>query len=159
MANTYSQIYIQSILAVQGRQNLLPSKNKEELHKYVAGVIRNKDQRLLRINSVQDHVHILLSLRPDIALSGLVRDIKANSSRFINRMGWIKGRFNWQEGFGAFSYSHSQLDRVIRYIDRQEEYHRKQMFKDEYCSLLEKFHVNFDPKYLFDWMDKPIAHK
>ncbi len=157
MANTYSQIYIQVIFAVQGRQNLLPLKNKDELHKYIAGIVRNKIQYLLRINSVQDHVHILLSLKPDIALSDLVRDIKTNTSRFINNKGWLKGKFNWQEGFGAFSYSHSQLERVIRYIDMQEEHHRRQTFKDEYCALLEKFQVNFDPKYLFDWMDKPTA--
>jgi REP element-mobilizing transposase RayT len=113
---------------------------------------------MLRINSVQDHVHILLSLKPHIALSDLIRGIKSNSSRFINNRGWIKGRFNWQEGLGAFSYSHSQLDRVIRYIDRQEAHHLKHLFKDEYLSCLENFHVNFDTKYLFDWMvqSKPI---
>ena len=154
MANTYSQIYVQVIFAVQGRQNILRSEHKEELHKFITGIVRNKNQKLLRINSVRDHVHILLSLKPDIALSDLVRDIKANSSRFINKKGWLKGRFNWQEDFGAFSYSHSQLDRVINYINRQEEHHRKTSFKDEYFSLLEKFRVNFDPNYLFDWMDK-----
>ena len=154
MANTYSQIYIQVVFAVQGRQNLLQPKHKEELHKFIAGVVRNKNQKLIRINSVHDHVHILLSLKPDIALSDLVRDIKANSSRFMNKKGWVMGRFNWQEGFGAFSYSHSQLDRVINYINRQEEHHRQRSFKDEYFSLLEKFHVNFDPNYLFDWMDQ-----
>ena len=155
MANIYSQIHIHVVFAVQGRQNLIPFKKKEELHKYITGIVRSKNQYMLRINSVRDHVHILLSLKPDIALSDLVRDIKSSSSRFINNRGWIIGRFNWQEGFGAFSYSRSQLDRVIRYIDRQEEHHRNQMFKDEYCSLLEKFHVNFDTKYLFDWMDQP----
>ena len=154
MANTYSQIYIQVVFAVQGRQNLLQPEHKEELHKFIAGVVRNKNQKLIRINSVHDHVHILLSLKPDIALSDLVRDIKANSSRFMNKKGWVMGRFNWQEGFGAFSYSHSQLDQVINYINRQEEHHRQRTFKDEYFSLLEKFHVNFDPNYLFDWMDQ-----
>lgn len=154
MANTYSQIYIKVVFAVQGRQNLLQPEHKEELHKFIAGVVRNKNQKLIRINSVHDHVHILLSLKPDIALSDLVRDIKANSSRFMNKKGWVMGRFNWQEGFGAFSYSHSQLDQVINYINRQEEHHRQRTFKDEYFSLLEKFHVNFDPNYLFDWMDQ-----
>ena len=95
MANTYSQIYVQLIFTVQGRQNLLRSDHKEDLHKFITGIVRNKNQKLLRINSVQDHVHILLSLKPDIALSDLVRDIKANSSRFINKKGWVKGRFNW----------------------------------------------------------------
>ena len=154
MANTYSQIYVQVIFAVQGRQNLLLSENKEELHKFITGIVKNKSQLLLRINRVRGHVHILLSLKPDIALSDLVRDIKSNSSRFINSKRWVKGRFNWQEDFGAFSYSHSQLDRVINYINRQEEHHRKTSFKEECFSLLEKFRVNFDPNYLFDWMDK-----
>ena len=159
MANAYSQIHIHVVFAVQGRQYLIPLKKKEELHKYITGIVRSKNQYMLRINSVQDHVHILLSLNPDIALSDLVRDIESSSSRFINNRAWIKGRFDWQEGFGAFSYSRSQLNRVIRSIDRQEEHHRKQIFKDEYCSLLETFHVNFDTKYLFDWMDQPTPIK
>ncbi len=154
MAYTYSQIYVHVIFAVQGRQNLLRFEHKEEPHKFITGIVRNKAQKLLRINSVRDHVHILLSLKPDFALSDLIRDIKANSSRFINEKRWVKGRFNWQEGFGAFSYSHLQIDRVINYIDQQEEHHRKTSFKDEYFSLLEKFRVNFDPNYLFDWMDE-----
>ncbi len=154
MANTYSQIYIQVIFAVQGRHNILRPEHKEELHRFISGIIKNKSQILLRINSVPDHVHILLGLKPDIALSDLVRDIKANSSRFVNSKGWVKGRFNWQEGFGAFSYSDSQLDRVIRYIDDQERHHRKTSFKDEYIYFLEKFRVNFDPNYLFNWIDE-----
>ncbi len=154
MENTYSQIYVQVIFAVQGRLKILRSEHKEELHKFITGIVKNKGQRLLRINSVQDHVHILLSLNPDIALSDLVRDIKANSSRFINKRAWVKGTFRWQEGFGAFSYSHSQLDRVIRYIDEQDRHHRKISFKDEYICFLEKFRVNFDPSYLFNWIDK-----
>ena len=101
---------------------------------------------------MSDHVHILIGLKPDIALSDLVRDIKANSSRFINEKRWIKGKFNWQEGFGAFSYSHSHLDRIIRYIDRQEEHHSRKTFKEEYLSLLEKFNVEYEPRYVFEWV-------
>ncbi|HEY4613123.1 MAG TPA: IS200/IS605 family transposase [Bacteroidota bacterium] len=154
MANTYTQIYIQVVFAVKGRVSLLRKENKEELHKYIAGIVRNNKQKLIRINSVSDHVHILIGLKPDIALSDLVRDIKANSSRFINEKRWIKGKFNWQEGFGAFSYSHSHLDRIIRYIDRQEEHHRKTTFKEEYLELLKKFNAEFDPRYIFEWIEQ-----
>jgi putative transposase len=154
LANTFTQIYIQVIFAVKGRPNLLRRENKEELHKYITGIVRNNKQKLIRVNSVADHIHILIGLKPDIALSDLVRDIKANSSRFINENRWIKGKFNWQEGFGAFSYSHSHLDRVIHYIDQQEEHHRKKTFKEEYLSLLEKFQVAYDSRYTFDWIEK-----
>ena len=154
MANTFTQIYIQVIFAVKGRQNLLRKENKEELQKYITGVIKNKKQSLLRISSVSDHVHILIGLKPDIALSDLVRDIKANSSRFINEKKWIRGRFRWQEGFGAFSYSQSHLDQVIRYIDGQEEHHRKESFREEYLSTLQKFKVEYDSRYVFEWIEK-----
>jgi REP element-mobilizing transposase RayT len=154
MANTFTQIYVQVIFAVKGRQNLLRKEKKEELHKYITGIVQNSRQRLIRINSVRDHAHILIGLRPDIALSDLVRDIKASSSRWINEKAWMKGKFNWQEGFGAFSYSHSHLDRVIQYIDRQEEHHRKKTFKEEYLSLLEKFQIKYNPRYLFDWFEE-----
>jgi REP element-mobilizing transposase RayT len=157
MANTFTQIYVQVVFAVKGRQSLLRREKKEELHKYITGIVRNCKQKLIRINSVSDHVHILIGLKPDIALSDLVRNIKANSSRFINEKRWIKGKFNWQEGFGAFSYSQSHLDRVIQYIDRQEEHHRKKSFKEEYLSLLAKFKVDYDPRYVFEWIDPVIG--
>ena len=107
MANTYTQIYIHTIFAVRGRQNVIRREIREELHRYISGIVRNKKQKVLAVSSMSDHIHLLIGLRPDIALSDLVRDIKANSSRFINDKRWTKGRFNWQEGFGAFSYSHS----------------------------------------------------
>jgi len=154
MANTYTQIYIQAIFAVRGRQNLLRRENREELHKYITGIVRNAKHKLIRINSVQDHVRILVGAKPDIALFDLVRDIKANSSRFINEKRWVKGRFNWQEGFGAFSYSHSHLDRVIKYIDRQEEHHGKKTFREEYLGLLEKFQVEYDQRFVFEWVEE-----
>jgi putative transposase len=105
VANTYTQIYIQVVFAVEWRQSLIKAENKEEIHKYITGIVRNDGQKLIEINSMPDHAHILIGLKPDIALSVLVRDIKANSSKFINEQGWVRGRFNWQEGFGAFSYS------------------------------------------------------
>jgi putative transposase len=144
---------MQVVFAVKGRQNLLRKENKEELHKYITGIVRNKKQKLLQINSVADHVHILMNLKPDIALSDLVRDVKANSSRFINEQRWVKGRFNWQEGFGAFSYSQSQLGHVIKYIEQQEEHHRKKTFREEYLALLEKFQVEYDRRFVFEWIE------
>ncbi len=153
MANTYTQIYIQVVFAVQGRLNLIKKDNKEELHKYITGIIRNKKQKLIAINSMPDHSHIFIGMKPNTALSDLVRDIKNNSSTFINEKKWVKGKFNWQEGFGAFSYSHSQIDAVVKYIQNQEDHHAKKTFKEEYLELLRKFHVEFDEKYLFKWID------
>lgn len=100
-----------------------------------------------------DHVHILIGMKPNISISDLVRDIKAASSKFINESKWINGKFNWQEGYGAFSYSKSHLDNVIKYILNQEEHHKKQTFKEEYHSFLEKFEIEYDEKYLFDWIE------
>jgi putative transposase len=153
MANTFTQIYIQIVFAVAGRESLLRRENKEELHKYVTGIVRNNGQKLIEINSMQDHVHILIGLKPNIALSDLVKDIKAESSGFINKKRWVKGRFNWQEGYGAFSYSQSHLDAVIRYIRNQEKHHSAKSFKDEYMTLLRKFDIVFDEKYLFEFVE------
>jgi REP element-mobilizing transposase RayT len=150
MANTYTRLYVHVVFAVRGREALIGKDHKEELHKYIAGIIRNNDQKLIAINSMPDHVHILIGLKPDTALSDLVRDIKANSSKFINESRWVKGRFSWQEGFGAFSYSHSQLETVSRYIQDQEKHHGTKSFKDEYLIMLRKFDVAFDAKYVFD---------
>ena len=153
MANTYTQIYIHIVFAVQSRQNLLKRENKEELHKYITGIIRNKKQKLIVINSVPDHVHIFISMKPSIALSDLVRDIKNNSSTFINTKRWVRGKFSWQEGFGAFSYGHSQIDVVVKYIQNQEKHHEKKTFKEEYMNMLKKFNVEYDEKYVFNWIE------
>ena len=157
MANTYTQIYIHIVFAVQGRQNLIKKQWKEQLHKYITGIIKNKNQKLIVINSMQDHVHILVGLKPDVALSDLVRDIKANSSRFINEQKWVRGRFNWQEGFGAFSYSHSQLDTVIRYIQNQERHHTRKSFREEYLQMLEKFKIDYDKKSDLSKIKSPVS--
>ena len=153
MANTYSQIYIQIVFAVKGRQNLIAKENREELHKFITGIVTNREQKLLSIFAMPDHVHILVGLKPSISISDLVRDIKAGSSKFINDSKWIKGKFNWKEGFGAFSYSKSNLDNVVKYILNQEERHQKKTFKNEYLDFLEKFEIEYDPKYLFDWVE------
>ena len=152
MANTYTKIYVQIIFAVKGRQNLIRKEYKERLHKYITGIVTNKNQKMIEINSMPDHVHLLIGIKPDIALSDLVRDIKANSSRFINENEWVRGNFQWQKGYGCFSYGHSQLDRVITYIRNQEKHHSTTLFKEEYLKLLEKFKVDYDDKYLFDWV-------
>ncbi len=153
MANTFTQIYIHIVFAVQGRQNLIRKEHKEELHKYTTGIITNKGQKLIAINSMPDHTHILVGLKPDKAISDLVRDIKANSSGFINQEKWVRGKFRWQEGYGAFSYSHSQLTSVINYIRNQEKHHAKKTFKQEYLKMLEKFNVEYDDRYLFEWIE------
>ncbi|MBF2709465.1 IS200/IS605 family transposase [Flavobacterium soyangense] len=152
MANTYSQIYIQIVFAVKGRENLITKENREELHKFIAGIIKNREQKLLSIFAMPDHVHILVGLKPNISISDLIRDIKAGSSKFINDSKWIDGKFNWQEGYGAFSYSKSNMDNVIKYILNQEEHHKKETFKDEYLQFLEKFGIEYDSKYLFEWV-------
>jgi REP element-mobilizing transposase RayT len=154
MANTYTQIYVQVIFAVESRQALIRPENKEELHKYITGIVRNKGQKLLSINGRPDHLHILLGIEPDLALSDLVREVKKSSTAFINKNRWVKGRFNWQEGFGGFSYSKSGLDAVIRYIQNQDQHHAKRSFKDEYMHLLRKFDVAFEERYLFDFADE-----
>ncbi len=153
MANTYSQIYIQIVFAVQGRQNLITKNHQEELHKYITGIVQKREQKMLTVYCNPDHTHLLVGLKPNITISDLVRDIKAGSSNFINENRWVKGKFNWQEGYGAFSYSRSQIDQVAKYILNQEEHHRKRSFKDEYLELLEKFEIEYDERYLFDWME------
>jgi len=138
---------------VQSRHNLLKEENKEELHKYTTGIIRNKKQKLIAINSMPDHMHIFIGMKPSIALSDLVRDIKNNSSAFITKKRWVRGKFNWQEGFGAFSYGHSQIDDVVKYIQNQEKHHAQKTFKEEYLEVLKKFSVKYDDKYVFDWIE------
>lgn len=153
MANTYSQIYIQIVFAVEGRQNLIDPKANDELQKYITGIVTKQKQKLIVINNVPDHVHLLIGQRPDSNLSDLVGDIKSGSTNFINRQRWVKGRFNWQEGFGAFSYSRSQLDTVIRYVQSQQKHHLKRSFRDEYVNLLDKFDVPYDDRYIFKFID------
>jgi REP element-mobilizing transposase RayT len=153
VANTYTQIYIQVVFAVSERRNLLPAEHKEELHKYITGIVSNQHQKLVAINSMPDHVHILIGLKPDVALSSLVREIKASSSKFINERRWLRGKFNWQEGFGAFSYAHSQLSDVISYIQNQETHHARSSFREEYLLFLKKFDVKFDSKYVFEFIE------
>ena len=153
MANTYTQIYIQIVFAVQGRQSLIRPQHNDELQKYMTGIISGQGQKLIAINNMPDHFHILVGQTPNVALSDLVRGLKAGSSGFINDRQWVSGRFSWQEGFGAFSYAHSQLDAVIRYIQNQQEHHRHKTFQEEYLELLKRFNVPHDERYTF----KPVT--
>ncbi|MDD5541856.1 MAG: IS200/IS605 family transposase [Acidobacteriia bacterium] len=149
MANTYTQIYIHVVFAVRGRFNLIRREHNDELQKYITGIVSAQKQKLIAINNRPDHMHILLGQKPTIALSDLVGKVKSGSSGFINRCGWVRVRFEWQEGFGAFSHSHSQLGQVIRYIQNQEKHHHRRTFREEYLQLLKKFQVSFDERYLF----------
>ena len=154
MANTYTQIYIQVVFAVEGRQCLVRPEWKEELHKYITGIVTTQKQKLLAIHSMPDHTHLLIGQKPNIELSDLVGDVKTGSTNFINRKQWVPGRFSWQEGFGAFSYSHSQLTTVIRYIQNQERHHAHRTFREEYLSLLDKFEVPHEDRYIFKPVDR-----
>jgi putative transposase len=153
MANTYSQIYIHIIFTVQNRQCLIYAKYKDEIYKYITGIIRNRGQKLICINGMPNHVHIFIGLKPNIAISDLVRDIKHFSTNFINSKKWFLRKFSWQDGFGAFSYSYSQINSVVKYIQNQEKHHSVWSFKEEYLKLLKSFHIEYDEKYLFKWIE------
>ncbi len=153
MAGTFSQIYIQYVFAVKGRDNLLQKPWRDEVFKYISGIIKGKNQKPIIVNGVADHVHIFVGLKPTMSIADLVRDIKNNSSNFINDQKFIKGKFAWQEGYGAFSYAHSQIDNVFQYIANQEGHHRKKTFREEYLDFLKKFEVEYSEKNLFDWFD------
>jgi len=153
MSNTYTQLYIQLVFAVHGRQNLLPKQYKEELHKYITGIVQKRNYKMLAINFMPDHAHIFVGLNPTLSISDLVRDIKTNSSTFITEKKIVPDKFKWQEGYGAFSYSQSQVDAVVKYVLNQEEHHRKKTFREEYIDFLKKFNVEYDERYLFEWIE------
>ncbi|MCC7190841.1 MAG: IS200/IS605 family transposase [Anaerolineales bacterium] len=150
---TYSQIYIHVVFAVKYRDALIHESWEAELYKYITGIVQNKEQKMLAINGMPDHTHFLFGMRPACCLSDMVREVKKSSNAFIKEKRFTPFNFQWQEGFGAFSYSHSSLDNVIRYIMRQKEHHKKQTFKGEYLALLKNFNVEYKDEYLFDWLD------
>jgi len=149
--STYSQIYIQTIFAVRGRESLVKPDWEDRLYKYMTGIVQNKGQKMLAINGMPNHIHFLIGMKPSCCLSDLVREVKKTSNEFINENKFSRFKFSWQEGFGAFSYSHSQLDDVISYIMNQKEHHRKKTFQEEYTDFLKKFKVEYDEQYLFEW--------
>ena len=150
MANTYTQIHIHVVCVVQNRKSLIKAIWKEELYRYVGGIIKNKGHKVLAINGVEDHIHILFGLRPFQSLSDLMREVKCSSSFWINERKFLPSRFSWQKGYAAFSYSKDQISRVINYISNQEAHHRKKSFGEEYKALLNEFEIDYDEKYIFN---------
>jgi REP element-mobilizing transposase RayT len=154
MANTYSQIYIQVVFAVQNRKSLISPDWETELYKYITGIVTHKDQKLIAINGMPDHIHIFLGMKPDCLLSNLVQEIKKSSNHFIKESGFTRYKFNWQDGYGAFSYGHSQIDDVVKYVLNQKEHHKKFSFKKEYIKLLELFQIQYKERYLFEFFEE-----
>lgn len=152
MANTYTQIHIQAVFAVQDRMSLVSSNWKDELYKYITGIIQSYDHKLLQINGMPDHIHILFGMRPTQSLAELMQLVKQDSSKWVNNKGFVKGKFSWQSGYGAFSYSKKELVPVIRYIQNQEQHHKTESFEREYQLLLKEFEIEFDDRYIL----KPI---
>ncbi len=150
MANTFTQIYIQIVIVVRGRHCLISDEKKENLYKYITGIIQNKKHKLISINGTQNHIHILIGLNPAEALSDLIKEVKRCSTNFINEQKWVRGKFSWQNGYGGFSYSRSHLDKVINYIKNQEKHHKQKTFREEYVELLKNFEIEYDEKFLFE---------
>ena len=148
MANTYTQIHIHAVFAVQNRISLIQKEWQDELYKYITGIITNNGHKLLQIGGMSDHVHVLFGMRPTQSLSELMQDIKGSSSLWINQKRFVRGKFSWQEGYGAFSYGKSQINTVVKYIQEQEKHHKKRNFAEEYLELLKLFGVEFDERYI-----------
>ena len=153
MANTYTQLYTQFVFSVKGRQNLIKETFRDELEKVMCGIVSNQKCKTYAIYCNSDHAHIFVGMHPTISPSKLMELVKSNSSKWLNEKKYILGKFCWQDGYGAFTYSKSHIDKVVKYILNQAEHHKKQSFKDEYLLLLERFEVDYDPKYLFDWYE------
>ncbi|MGE9313916.1 IS200/IS605 family transposase [Niabella sp. CJ426] len=151
MANTFSQIYLQFVFALKGRQNLIQPDNKEELHKYITALVQARNAKMLAVHCMQDHIHLFVGFKPSMLISDFVKQIKVQSNEFIRNKKWIPGSFNWQEGYGVFSYGHSQIDRVCQYIQNQEQHHQKKTFQAEYLDFLQKFSIPFEERFLFEW--------
>ena len=148
MANTYTQLYIQFVFAVQDRMSLINASWKDELYKYITGIVQNNKHKLIAINGVANHIHVFVGYKPHQLIPELLQDIKGDSSGWINKKGFVKGKFKWQEGYGAFSYSHSHIDKVVKYINDQEQHHKIKAFKEEYTELLKRFNIEHDEKYI-----------
>jgi REP element-mobilizing transposase RayT len=153
MPNTFSQIYIQIVFAVKNRDSIITKTWEGELYKYITGIVQNKQQKMLAINGVSNHIHFLIGMKPTCCIADLVREIKKSSNEFIKEKKFTPFKFEWQEGYGAFSYSHSALNDVIAYIVNQKEHHRIISFRDEYISFLQRFEIDYDEKYLFEWIE------
>ncbi|MBI9034395.1 MAG: IS200/IS605 family transposase [Bacteroidales bacterium] len=152
-AGTCLQIYIQIVFAVKGRNSLIGQKWKEDLNKYITGIVQNNNQKMLAINSMHDHIHFLIEMKPSCCLSDLVREVKKSSNSFIKDKKIPRLKFQWKKCYDAFSYSHSALDDVIAYISNQEKHHEKRSFKEEYPTFLRKYDIEFNEDYLLEWID------
>ena len=153
MANTYSQLYIQIVFAVKHRKALIEPLWEEQLYQYITGIVQNKGQKMIAINGMPNHIHLFIGIKPDATISDLVREIKKSSTAYINENHAKNNKFQWQEGFGAFSYGHSQIDIVAKYVMNQKQHHKSKSFKEEYLEILKKFEVDYNVNYLFDWID------
>jgi putative transposase len=153
MANTYTQLNVQTVFAVKGRENIITSHFRNQLFEYIAGILRNIKQYPLAVNGYKDHVHIFFELNPDSSLSNVLETVKSNSSKWINSNKFVLGRFEWQRGYGGFTYSRSQRNGVIQYIMNQERHHKTLTFRDEYLEMLEKFEMEYDERYIFEFYD------
>jgi len=149
MANTYTQIHFQVVFSVQNRTSLIHAKWKDELYKYITTIIQNNNHKVLQINGMQDHIHILFGMRPTQSLSDLMKQVKQDSSKWVNNKGFVNGKFSWQAGYGAFSYSKWDVPKIINYIKNQEEHHKTKTFTEEYLILLKEFNIDFNEQYLF----------
>lgn len=148
MANTYTQIYLQFVFAVENRVSLIRSAWKDELYKYITGIVQNNKHKLIAINGMPNHIHVFIGYKPHQLIPDLLQDIKGSSSTWINKKRFIKGHFDWQAGYGAFSYSHSHIERVAKYIMDQEKHHKKKTFREEYIELLKRFNISYDERYV-----------
>jgi putative transposase len=153
MPNTYSQIYVQIVFAVKGRQCFIKESFREELQKYMAGIIANHKQKLFAIYCMPDHTHILVSMQPSISIADLVRDIKSSSSAYIKEKRWVNAGFSWQEGYGAFTYHKTQTKEVVHYILNHPEHHQRKTFREEYLEFLKEFEIEYNEKYLFEFYE------
>jgi REP element-mobilizing transposase RayT len=152
MPNTFSQIYLQFVFAVRHRESLIPKDHKEELHKYISGLVQHRNAKMLAVHCMPDHAHLFVGLKPTILISDFVKEIKVESNEFVNQKKWVRGKFNWQEGYGVFSYSHSHIDRVVKYVLNQEIHHQQKSFKQEYHDFLKNFDIPFEERYLFNFI-------
>lgn len=152
MSNTFSQIHLQIVFAVKHRNSLILESWEHKLHRYITGIVQNKGQKMLSINGVPDHIHFLIGLRPECRISDLVREVKKSSTEMVNEYKLTPYHFQWQQGYGAFSYNKSSIHSVCNYIENQKEHHRKTTFKEEYINLLKEFEIDYKEEYLFDWL-------
>ena len=153
MANTFTQLHIQFVFAVKNRECIIRESWETELYKYISGILREKKHKLLAINGMPDHIHLFVGLNPKQSISDLMQTVKGSSSKWINEKKFTPGKFSWQSGYGAFSYSHSHLDKVVKYILNQKNHHKVSSFREEYLKMLKSFEVEYKEEYLYDFFE------